>query len=145
MKDISTLLGKPSHQTKETSGGVVSTDSIYPDLGLMARVTSDMNACQMLVIDTSGKFIEEIATMNKIQIANAQKYSGALSPALDGTWKLQSVMAQFKGNKQSLNERDKSFAVEFKTHSIIFFFNKETELLGGITLIRNAPIKFNFR
>src|SRR5436305_12529744 len=55
MKDILTLLGKPSHQSKETAGGIVSTEIVYQDLGLMAQVTSDMNTCRILLIDTTGK------------------------------------------------------------------------------------------
>src|SRR5437763_9153197 len=73
MKDILTLLGKPSHQSKETAGGIVSTEIVYQDLGLMAQVTSDMNTCRILLIDTTGKALDEWATHNKVTNMKGKK------------------------------------------------------------------------
>jgi len=145
MQDIVTLLGKPSHQSKETSGGIVSTGIVYQDLGLMAQVTSDMNTCRLLLIDTTGKALDEWAARNKVTNMKGKQYSGSITPNIDGTWKLQSVIAQFKDYKQEVNERDKSAAVQLKNHGISFLFFEETELLGAIILIRNTPVKYNFR
>jgi hypothetical protein len=144
IKDIWTLLGKPSHQSRETSSGIITTDIAYQDLGFMARVTSDMNTCQLLLIDTTGKGLDEWATVLKVTNMKGKKYSGSIAPNIDGTWKLQSVVAQFKETKHEVNENDKSAAFQFKNHTIIFVFNKETELLEWISLIRNTPVKYKF-
>ena len=139
---ITDLFGGPSHQNKMSVKGVdFNTQIFYQDLGLEFEV--DKTSCRLITIDISGKTLNTISI--KVKDMNVKKYSGVLSKNIDGNWKLQRVMAEFKDYQPELGEssapdksvRAKIVDVKFSNYTVTFHFDDVTEFLDAILIVRD--------